>query len=141
MKIEKEFFKTKHKGHGGMNFSFGGSGKNCCSFDFGSGMKNFGFAYGGHYKTYQKINDGNLEVYILAPGIDKTSLKIRAKQDKLTVRANHKDLPIFKDKELHIVESLNEDVIADDAKAKYSDGVLLVTFPLSDPGFEVSDVE
>ena len=124
-----------------MSFSFGGSGMNCCSMSMGSGTKHKGFSFGSHYKTYQKIKDGHLEVYILALGIDKTSLKIRAKQDKLTVRANHKDLPIFQDRELHIVEDLHEDVVADAAKAKYSDGVLLVSFPISDPGFEVEDVE
>ncbi|OLS29248.1 MAG: hypothetical protein HeimC2_00950 [Candidatus Heimdallarchaeota archaeon LC_2] len=92
-------------------------------------------------KLYMESRDGNLFVQTLLPGIIKDTIKIRAKPMKLEITATFKDeVKLFPHKEAHKVIELSEEVIPDEAKAEYSDGILTVTFPLVNPGHEVTDI-
>lgn len=122
---------------------------NCC----GPGMKmhlqrndkSFG-EYGkyglDHWNSNQKVDNGNLTITMLAPGIIKDTLKIRAKADKMTVQAQKKSeiYDLIGEKDYNVVISLEEEIMPDSAKAKYIDGVLNITFSIANPGYEVSNV-
>ena len=92
-------------------------------------------------RLYMESSDGNLVVQTPLPGIIKETIKIRAKPMKLEITATFKDdVKLFPHKAAHKVIELSEEVIPDAAKAEYSDGILTVTFPLANPGHEVTDI-
>lgn len=103
-----------------------------------SGFKGFGSG-----KIYQTTSNGDIVITILAPGIVKDTIKIRAKPTKMNVKADRKPEleDIFGGQQLNLSVDLDDEVIPDSAKAKYVDGVLKITFPLKNPPYEVSDID
>lgn len=107
--------------------------------------RGFGFSFGTdcdiqmEHDVIQKVEDDTLVCLFTMPGIDKTSLKVRAKTDTLVVSADRAEdyIPYFGKSKLEKRIRLAEEVDSGSAKAKYSDGILKVTFQLSDPGEEV----
>ncbi|MDH5401751.1 MAG: Hsp20/alpha crystallin family protein [Candidatus Heimdallarchaeota archaeon] len=99
---------------------------------------------GGNFsQTYQHVEDGTLTISVALPGIKKESINLRAKPDKLSLSAERKDelADMFGSKKVNVSFDLHEHVIPDSAKAKYVDGILYITFPISDPGFVVTNVD
>jgi HSP20 family molecular chaperone IbpA len=113
---------------------------------FGKKGKRMGFEYqfGDFFKrgTYQTRSNGDLVVTIMLPGIVKDSIHIRAKSNKMTLKAERKsEIKDLTDKEdIDLVVDLEDSVVPNSANAKYIDGVLTVSFPLENPGYEVEDI-
>ena len=106
--------------------------------EFGKhGFPNFGMQH-----AHQMRDNGNLVITVAAPGIMKNTIKIRAKPEKMTLKADRKSelADVFGKDEVNIVVDLEDDVVPDSANASYVDGVITVKFPLKDPGYEVSDI-
>lgn len=91
---------------------------------------NFGFQY---------EEENTLRVVIPLPGLAKDGIKIRAKGNVLsisaTVKENLRKYAVRPDDSWDII--LEQEVIPESAKAKYSDGVLIVDFELKYPGEDV----
>ncbi|MHA2033570.1 MAG: Hsp20/alpha crystallin family protein [Candidatus Kariarchaeaceae archaeon] len=113
---------------------------------FGKKMKKMGF--GPHFdnfynkEAYQTRSNGDLVVTILLPGIVNDSLSIRAKSSKMILKAERKSeiKDITGQDDVELVIDLEDTVMPNSAKAKYTDGVLTVSFPLENPGYEVEDI-
>jgi len=105
------------------------SGNSCC------GMMSFG---GGRSSTIQTEEDGELLVVTTIPGIDKTTLKVRAKTKTLSIKASIKESlhDYLGDDDVEMIISLTNDVDKTTAKASYSDGILQVRLKLADVGEE-----
>jgi HSP20 family molecular chaperone IbpA len=113
---------------------------------FGKKAKKMGF---GHYfndffnkETYQTRSNGDLVVTILLPGIVNDSLSIRAKSKKMILKAERKSeiKDITGQDDVELVIDLEDTVMPNSAKANYKDGVVTVSFPLENPGYEVEDI-
>ncbi|MHA2252558.1 MAG: Hsp20/alpha crystallin family protein [Candidatus Kariarchaeaceae archaeon] len=113
----------------------------------GMKMQMFGKKFGKYFQgighhAYQTTDNGNLIITLPVPGILKNTIKIRAKPDKMTLKAERKPelKDVFGSKDIHKVIDLDESVKPNSANAKYVDGVLTITFPLESPGYEVEDI-
>ncbi|MHA2098748.1 MAG: Hsp20/alpha crystallin family protein [Candidatus Kariarchaeaceae archaeon] len=85
-------------------------------------------------RVHSKVENDNLVVQLVLPGVVKSSIRVRAKIDKLEVNAVHKDeVFLFPHNEAHKILDLENEVIPENAEALYSDGILTVTFRLADP--------
>ncbi len=95
---------------------------------------NFGFQY---------EEDGKLRVVIPLPGIDRDSLKVRAKENILSISANiREDLVKYSvrpDDSWDLI--LEQEVLPETAKAKYLEGVLLVDLDIKDPPKDIDTIE
>ncbi|MHA2504565.1 MAG: Hsp20/alpha crystallin family protein [Candidatus Kariarchaeaceae archaeon] len=109
--------------------------------------KGFVFNTGGSAtnQIHQTVEDESLIVYFALPGIEKESLKLRSKQDKISIMAAYKEeyAELFGEPEINTTFDLIETVLPDHAKAGYRDGILKIQFPLSEPAAEVAieDIE
>lgn len=130
----KENYKIKHGHfdtfgkHFAKEFSFN-TGGNCCSMNKGTNTGSFS-------PLYQSVEDDKLVVVLPLAGIEKETLKIRAKEDTLVIKAEIKeDLKKYLGKGAKDIRiKLQEAVDSGSAKAKYADGVLKVTFTVSETG-------
>ncbi|MCE7735527.1 MAG: hypothetical protein GPJ54_11660 [Candidatus Heimdallarchaeota archaeon] len=100
---------------------------------------------GGHWRLrqlrqfnfgYQYVeNDKFLRLVVPLPGLDKDSLKVRAKPDIVTISATVKE--DLKQYSVRPEDSwdilLDYDIIPATSKANYTDGVLIVDFELAAP--------
>ncbi len=136
----KHVFVRKMKGPRGpkgpmgpMGFEFGfkgrrgGKGKMGCQCMSGQGRRGKNFPV----RVEQLLKGDDLKVVIFLPGIDKTSLKIRAKPTQLVVEA--KNAEEFKEtlgeEEISIQLNLKDQVTPEMIKAKYELGILTLTAP------------
>ena len=92
-------------------------------------------------EAFQKEIDGVNHIYFKLPGVDKSKIKLRAKPDLIIVDSQiAEEFVDVMGKQVSTLKiKLNNSIIATEVKAKYSDGILKVTAPLSDPG-EIIDV-
>jgi len=93
----------------------------------------------GRNKNIQMVEDNNLKILVELPGIDKSELKITAKSDKLVLKANYKDdvKHFYPDSSINQSIQLKENVDPTTSSAKYSDGILIVSFQLENLRTEV----
>lgn len=92
-------------------------------------------------RVHSKIENDNLVVQLVLPGVEKTSISVRARRNKIEVNAvRKKDVFLFPESEAHKILDLEHDVIPENGVAVYSDGILTVTFKLAEPGIEVSEI-
>lgn len=112
----------------------------------GHGMHGFAFGSGGPmHKRHgshivQKVKDDKLSVVIKVPGLDKDSIKLRAKADKLTFSGKLRGdlVDLLGEKEFKHVIKLVETVDSTQANADYRDGIMIITFPVIEEGDEIS---
>ncbi|MFV2016415.1 MAG: Hsp20/alpha crystallin family protein [Candidatus Heimdallarchaeota archaeon] len=82
-------------------------------------------------RVHSRIEKDNLIIQLILPGVEKSSIKIKAKRNKVEVNAERKsDVFLFQHKEAHKILDLENDVQPDNANAEYSDGILTIKFPL-----------
>ncbi len=89
----------------------------------------------GHHAR-QIVKDDTLHIIIHAPGVDKSTIKLRAKSDKLTFSGKLRQdlIDLVGDKEIKIKMTFNETVDSTKADAEYKDGVMLIKFPIIEEG-------
>ena len=91
---------------------------------------------------FQYEEENKLRVCVPLPGLAKDGLKIKAKTNSLSISARVRDdfakYAARPEDQWEIM--LETSVIPESAKAKYSDGILLVDFDLSNPSTDVEDV-
>lgn len=112
----------------------------------GPRMHGFAFGCGGpmHKKhgshIVQKVKDDKLSVVIKVPGLDKDTIKLRAKADKLTFSGKLRGdlVDLLGEREFKHVVKLVETVDSTQANADYRDGVMIITFPVIEEGDEIS---
>ena len=87
----------------------------------------------------QYIEENQLRVVVPLPGLDKSTLKVRARSDIVSISAKVKDelvnYSVRPEDNWDIV--LDYPVIAESAKANYADGILFVNFELVEPPQDV----
>ena len=100
---------------------------------------------GGHWRLrqlrqfdfgYQYIEgEKTLRLVVPLPGLDKETLKVRAKADMVTISASVKnELKAYATRPEDSWDiMLQEEVIPTSSKAKYSDGILIVDFEMATP--------
>jgi len=108
---------------------------------FPHGNKDIKFEFKtGHDKIYQEVDDDVLQIFVVMPGIDKSSLKVRSKPDKINISADLKTQ--YQDKlgsnTQNYVFHLIEEVLPDQASAKYQDGILSIRIPVATPPTNVN---
>lgn len=111
----------------------------------GPGMHGFSFGSGGPHRKHgghivQKVKDDKLSVVIHVPGLDKDTIKLRAKSDKLTFSGKLRGdlVDLLGEKEFKHVIKLVETVDSTQANADYRDGIMIITFPVIEEGDEIS---
>lgn len=92
-------------------------------------------------RVHSKIENDNLVVQLVLPGVEKSSIRVRARHNKLEVNAvNKKEVFLFPQSETHKILDLEHSVIPDNGQAVYSDGILTATFKLAEPGIEGTEI-
>ena len=85
-------------------------------------------------RVNSKIKGENLILQLILPGVEKSSIRIKAKRTKVEVNAERKrDIFLFPHKEAHKILELEYEVVPDKANAEYSDGILTIKFLLANP--------
>lgn len=153
---EEEF--GPHKGPKRMFKTFVGDDN--CNFQFGPAMahkmkmkKGFGPAFAfmagndccgpnikGLHTIKQVEQNGILHVLLHVPGLDKTSIKLRAKADKITFSGTLKPelVELLGESNVKLNVTLNVIVDATKADAHYSDGVMWIKLPIIEEGEEIN---
>ena len=90
--------------------------------------------------VFQKEIDGVLHVYFRLPGMDKSRIKLRAKPDVVIIDSYLAEefVGVMGKQETNLKIKLRNRILPNEVKAKYSEGILMVTAPLSDPPEEVN---
>ncbi|MCY3414969.1 MAG: hypothetical protein INQ03_25185 [Candidatus Heimdallarchaeota archaeon] len=110
------------------------------SFAFRTGSHrpmNWNFPIKGHFQNVKQIiseDETVLTIVIKIPGVDKSTIKLRAKSDKinLTAEYNKELLEYMHGKDVKMTVTLDKEVKSKEAKVKYVDGILVVTFPIDE---------
>jgi len=83
-------------------------------------------------RVHSKIENNNLILQLILPGVEKSSITIKAKRNKVEVNAKRKsDVFLFQHKEAHKIIELENEVQPDKANADYSDGILTIKFTIA----------
>ncbi len=71
--------------------------------------------------------------------MDKSGIKLRTKPDVIIVDSHlaEKFVPVMGVQEISLKIKLSSPIVSNEVKAKFSDGILMVTAPMSDPPNEV----
>ncbi len=101
---------------------------------------NFGMGYGFLSHITQVIEGNNLAIYIFAPGLDKSTINIRAKKDKLAFSARRKEIYQAMLPRSNITANIDliEEVDHMKSKASYNDGVIKIEIPILEE--QVTDI-
>lgn len=92
---------------------------------------------------FQYEEEDFLRVVIPLPGVDKNSLKVKAKERLLSISSSvREDLEKYATRPEDTWDIvLEQSVDPETAKAKYVDGVLLVDLALDDTSTEITDID
>ena len=132
------------RGHGRHGKHFGPPpfvfkmGKGCCA----PGQMKHRFAkHDPLDSVFQKVVGDTLKVAIILPGIDKETLKLRAKSDSLILDAtgSKRFEDVLGEREYSLKVNLIEKIDPATVKAKYDEGILLLEAPVE--GVEEINIE
>jgi len=91
-------------------------------------------------KVFQKLIDDTVHVYFMIPGMDKTQIKLRTKPSTMILEAvSHEDYKeVLGEQKIHLNVSLDDEIDTTTVKARYVDGMLIVTAKIANPPTEIS---
>ena len=136
MKWVTKDIEEEHEVEGARSFSF----KIARDGDYTAGSNYSSPTNSPERKVFQKIIDDTVHVYFMIPGLDKTQIKLRTKPSTMVLEAvSHEDYKaVIGEQKINLNLSLDDEIDTSTVKARYVDGILIVTAKIANPPTEVS---